>query len=97
MTTTTTKSIIAAAGFAVAALAMAGHSDEAKALPAIKLTTPTVEAGVVVNVGWRRRAVRRAFRWHVRRPYYAARRCHFHWVTVPGGGVRKVWHCAHRH
>ena len=67
MTTLTTKSAIAAVGFAMASVLMAAQPEEASAMPAIKLTVPTVEAGLVVKAGWRRRAVRRTIRRSVRR------------------------------
>lgn len=105
MTTLTTKSAIAAAGFAMASVLMAAQPEEASAMPAIKLTVPTVEAGLVVKAGWRRRAVRRTIRRGVRRnlrhprrhAYYAGRRCHFHWVGTRYGGLRKIWHCGWHH
>ena len=105
MTTLTTKSAIAAAGFAMASLLMAAQPEEASAMPAIKLSVPTVEAGLVVKAGWRRRAVRRTIRRTVRRnlrhhrahAYRSGRNCHFHWVSTRYGGVRKVWHCGWHH
>ncbi len=97
MTTKTTKTIIAAAGFAMASMLMAAQPENANAMPGIKMNVPTVEAGLVVKAGWKRRAVRRTIRrtlrHHRRHAYYAGRRCHFHWVGTPSGVVRKVWHC----
>ena len=101
MTTLTTKTVIAAAGFAMASMLMAAQADDANAMPGIKLSVPTVDAGLVVKAGWRRRAVRRTIRRTVRRNlrhhrryvYRSGRNCHFHWVSTRYGGARKVWHC----
>lgn len=98
--TTTTKTIIAAAAFAVASSLMAAKPSTAEAMPGINIDTTAIQAGIVVKAGWKRRALRRALRRHVwnhrRGAYYNRGWCHAHWVKVPGKPAYRIVHCGHR-
>ena len=104
------KPALATALLIVATSTMTLQAPTVSAMPALGLSTQSVQQSDVVTVGWKKQKVKRYIRRHLRhyhrhyRPYGGygygaglANRCHVHVFKVPGMRFHAAPRCNHRH